>query len=137
MTRYLLALLLLLPMLALADPVTVRVMFPSTACNGDPLGDVQMVEVYSDVNPIPYDDAEDCSDGVVAPPPAGFTPITSAAPIGSTSVDVPMDLVVGDTYFFRARIQGQFGGWSALSIETQHTIAPPLPNRATVIIIGS
>jgi len=122
-----------------AAPVTVQATMPTTNCDGTPITDMGQAELYSDASPIPYDDSYDCSTDNGAgtpPPPAGFTPVQVPGNVGGI-VEFQLDLTPGVTYYFRVRVCDVAGNCSPLSGEINHVMPLPVPNRPTVIILGS
>lgn len=116
-----------------AADVTLILDPPTTYCTGEALdvASIEAAEIFSDVAPIPYDDAIDCANDPIPDPPVPLDVFNVPAGLDPITVN----LAAGVTYHFRWRVRVN-GVWSPLSNETVHTIALPVPSRPTVIRIG-
>lgn len=118
---------------ARAATVTLSWTLPVENCDQSTIlpGDLTSMEIYISTNPIP---ASDVSCGTVrdVPPTGGTVTVVTPAP-NTTQIDI--DLAEGETYFFRARVQGQGGEWSNFSGEASRDIPFPRPGIPSITII--
>lgn len=131
MIRTILALIALLPALALATETTIEYDLPTTDCAGQPIGDILEMEIYISAGPIPASDLT-CPEqgGAVDEPPASYSSLIA----GDTSQgSVTVDLFPGP-YFARARVRTA-DGWSNLSNQAE-LVVPGRPSAPVIIRFG-